>query len=90
MLHTMKIRKDSLHWSPSCVRFHDAKNGRWIGVAPRPSEVAALLWCAARGVEFVKAYPLPASAAVVAARVCDRTTADLRASCAVLESSVTR
>ena len=83
MLHTMKIRKDSLYWSPSCVRFHDAKNGRWIEVAPRPSEVAALLWCAARGVEFVKSPAATASPAPL-----DGTVVALRAAGVVLDKSL--
>ena len=45
---------DVLYWAPDCVRFHDRAKGRIVDVAPRPSEVAAWLWCGRKGVEFVK------------------------------------
>jgi hypothetical protein len=47
------IPRDTLFWSPACVRFQDAKKGCLVDVFPRPSEVGARAWCASRGVVFV-------------------------------------
>jgi hypothetical protein len=68
-----------LYWSTSCVRFHDVKNGRWTDVAPRPSESAALLWCAVNGVRFVKDPERPVSIAGVLGEVKSGDRADLPA-----------
>jgi len=55
--------QNSLHWSASCVRYHDAKNGRWTDVAPLPSEIACRIWCAANHVQFVLDRRQPVTAA---------------------------
>ena len=49
----MKKNRNVLHWSETSVRYHDVENGRWIDHQP-VSEVSALVWCAANGVEFRK------------------------------------
>ena len=45
--------RNVLYWSPDSVRYHDAENGLWID-HQHVSDVAAIIWCVANGVEFRK------------------------------------
>jgi hypothetical protein len=56
--------RNVLHWSPDGVRYHDVGGGRWIDYEP-VSEMGAMIWCAANGVEFRKSPARPVSAADV-------------------------
>jgi hypothetical protein len=52
---TIVPKQDVLYWSSECVRFHDRTSGKFVEVAPRPSEVVCAIWCERRGVRFVTA-----------------------------------
>jgi hypothetical protein len=74
--------RNVLYWSPDFVRYHDVKNGRWID-HERVSETAAMIWCAANGIEFRKSPARPVSASEVI-------RAKLGAGCAAVERNSSR